>query len=416
MEEPALRFLHAADLHLDTPFEGLAIRDPALRERLVDASLDALDALVDAAIAEGVLFVALAGDVYDGAERGLRAQGRLLAATRRLDAAGIWTFIAHGNHDPVGEGWAAIRAWPERVRIFPGDRAESFELFTQGGQRVTVTGTSFPTRDVRVGLHARFRRPAGEGFHVAVLHANVGKVAEHVAYSPCSLDELVGLGFDAWLLGHVHQRQVLREVSPLVAYPGNLQGRSFKPSERGEKGAHLVEVRGGSPTVRFRRLGPIRFEAVDVDVSGCEDLGEVIEALVEAARPLAGDAVVLRARLTGASPAYDDLALAQLQDPEALRGAVIDRGGALPGVHWAEIAVEVGPPVDLDALRGRADLPGELVREADRLREDATPLRLALADQPGLKELLARAGPGEVDDWLVEARDLALTLLGGGAP
>ncbi len=405
------RFLHAADLHLDTPFEGLSVTDPALRARLVEASLDALDALVDVALRERVLFVALAGDVYDGAQRGLRAQARLRHATERLDAAGIWTFVAHGNHDPVEEGWTAIRSWPERVRVFAADRAETVELTTTEGARVTVTGTSFPTSAVHTGLHARFTRPDGPGFHVAVLHANIGAVAEHAPYSPARLEDLIELGFDAWLLGHIHRRQVLRARDPFVAYPGNLQGRSFKPTEQGPKGALIVEVDGGVPTPRFVGLGPIRFEEVTVDASACEDFGAVVEAVVDATQALAGGEVVARARLVGRSPAYDDLvgeeASAELL--EALR----DRRGALRGVHWTSVDVALGPVLDLETLRDRNDLAGELVRERDRLLAEPADVRRLLVGVGGARDLLTTVTDEELAVLVRDAAHLALNLLDG---
>ncbi len=405
------RFLHAADLHLDTPFEGLSLRDPALRERLMEASLDALDALVETALRERVLFVALAGDVYDGAQRGLRAQARVRDATERLDAAGVWTFIAHGNHDPVEEGWSAIRSWPYRAHVFAADRAETIELFTPEGARVTVTGTSFPTRAVHTGLHTRFRQPEGPGFHVAVLHANVGAVGEHAPYSPCRLDDLVEIGFDAWLLGHIHRRQVLRPRKPLVAYPGNLQGRSFKPSEQGAKGAWLVEVDGGLATPRFVELAPIRFEEVTVDASLCDDLYAVVDAIVDATRARAGGEVLVRVRLVGRSPAYEDLvgdeAASELL--EVLR----DHRGALSGVSWTSIEVALEPVLDVDTLTARNDLAGELVRERDRLLASPADVRRLLVGADGVGDLLATVTDEELAALVRDAAHLALHLLDG---
>jgi DNA repair exonuclease SbcCD nuclease subunit len=404
-------FLHAADLHLDTPHEGLAIRDPALRQRLVDASLDALDALVAEAIARRALFVALAGDVYDGAERGIRAQVRLLDACKRLDAAGIWTFIAHGNHDPVSEGWSAVSAWPSRVRLFPAHEAATFELTAPDGSRVTVTGTSFPRRDVRTGLHTRFTRPAGPGFHVAVLHANVGAAAEHEPYSPCRLEDLVELGFDAWLLGHVHRRQVLRAQAPFVAYPGNLQGRSFKPSERGPKGAWWVTVEGGEVSSAFLPLAPVRFEEVELDVGPWSEVGDVVDALVEIARRWAPDTVVARARLLGRSDLYD----ACVDDPDgaSLLAALRDRAPGAPGVHWVSVEVAVRPHLDLDALRQREDLSGTLIAESDRALGDLVAVRAALAAQPGLRDALRDLSDDDLAAIMLRATDLALHHLDG---
>lgn len=407
----SFRFVHAADLHLDTPFEGLTTTDPALKQRLTDASLEALDALVALAVREGALFVALAGDVYDGAERGLRAQIRLLDATRLLDAAGIWTFIAHGNHDPVTNGWTAIRAWPEKVHIFAADRASSVALIAGDGTPVTVTGTSFPTRDVREGLHIRFRPPASPGFHVAVLHANVGGAVGHASYSPCTVEDLVARGYDAWLLGHVHARSVLRAAAPFIAYSGNIQGRSFKPSERGPKGALCVEVEHERITPRFVPLAPVTFEECAVDVSSCADVAAVIDAL--AALPPSGAPgerfVVTRGRLTGRSAIYADLAGENSRS--ALLSALRDRCPAHHGRVWTDLILDVAAPIDRDALRSTDSLPGELVREIDRLRGAPGALRTLLGESAGLRDLFADLSDEEIAACVDPAGDLALHLL-----
>src|SRR5262249_45763005 len=102
-------FIHAADLHLDTPFQGIGKINPALQQKLRDASLATFDNLIRAAISRKVDFVVLAGDIYDGAERGVRAQARFLSGLKELDRNGIPCFFIHGNHDPVEEGWSALR-------------------------------------------------------------------------------------------------------------------------------------------------------------------------------------------------------------------------------------------------------------------------------------------------------------------
>ena len=103
-------FVHAADLHLDTPFRGIGQVNARLGERLRDASLDAFDDLVQLTIDRRAEFLLLAGDVYDGADRGVRAQLRFLRGMKKLAFEGIPVFVVHGNHDPL-DGWSAIRCY-----------------------------------------------------------------------------------------------------------------------------------------------------------------------------------------------------------------------------------------------------------------------------------------------------------------
>ena len=187
-------FLHAADLHLDTPFEGLGAAHPQVAAALRDASLQAWDRLVQEAVRRRVAFVLLAGDLYDGPERGLRAQLRFRRGLHRLAEAGVEVFVVHGNHDPLEEGWSALRDLPPGVHVFgPGD-PEAVPV-VRGGRRIAlVHGVSYATRAERANLARRFVRAPGEGLQIGLLHAHVEGQAGHDPYAPCSLDDLRASG------------------------------------------------------------------------------------------------------------------------------------------------------------------------------------------------------------------------------
>src|ERR1039457_5657412 len=138
---PDFSFVHAADLHLDTPFKGIGETAPLVAERLREASLAAFDALVELCLVREAAFVLVAGDIYDGAERGLRAQLRFRDGLERLSLAGISSFIVLGNHDPVRTGWSAIGdSWPERTTIFGADEVGVVAVERDGCQIATVQG------------------------------------------------------------------------------------------------------------------------------------------------------------------------------------------------------------------------------------------------------------------------------------
>src|SRR5947207_1400019 len=151
------RFVHAADLHLDTPFAAIGRVAPEIAGRLRDASLEAFDALVGMAIEREAAFVVFAGDIYDAADRGVRAQLRFLRGVERLADRGIPVFVAHGNHDPL-DGWSAIRRAPANLTVFGGDAVESHSVVRDGELLAQVYGISYPHRDVSENLALRFRR------------------------------------------------------------------------------------------------------------------------------------------------------------------------------------------------------------------------------------------------------------------
>ena len=363
-------FLHAADLHLDTPFASVGGFPAAVGDALREASLQAWTALVDTAIERQVAFVLLAGDLYDGAERGLRAQWAFLDGVTRLDAHGIRTFVVHGNHDPVREGWTAIGSFPELVTVFPADRVGSVE-FEAGGERVVVHGTSYATAATEENLALRYPAASGGGFHVGLLHANVGgSVTGHLDYSPCSLDDLRATGYQYWALGHVHQHEVLQEGEPWVVYAGNLQGRSPKHTERGPKGACIVSVAGGvasapEPVV----LDRVRFHDVAVAIDPYTDVMALLDQLERLADPAAhqGRHLIVRATIEGSGPLHGELVT------PARRAEVLDelrrRGTArTPFVWWHGITWRTKPAAEVIDLRRRDDFTADL----HRFMEEAT--------------------------------------------
>jgi DNA repair protein SbcD/Mre11 len=415
-------FVHAADLHLDTPFAGVEANAPEMAALLRDASLDALDRLVDVALERRAAFVVLAGDIYDGSERGLRAQLRFRDALARLDDADVAAFVVHGNHDPVEEGWQAIRSWPENVTVFDGADFGSVPVHVDGRRVATVHGISYATREVTENLALRFERTAAPGIHVGLLHATVGSQPEHATYAPCSVEDLRAARMDYWALGHIHRRQIVRQGEgqgdAWVVYPGNTQGRSPKASERGAKGCYVVpfdpesSVPIGEP--EFVALDAVRFGEVVVEVDDVPEVAGIADRLLAAgdlARDEAdGRALVLRARLTGRGELHHELARpgvhAQLLD--RLRDAART---LTPPLWWDALEIGTRPVLDREAVRERADFTGELVRLVDELREDP--------DVGGLggesDEILALLEPpphgAPVVELLEEAESRALDLL-----
>jgi DNA repair exonuclease SbcCD nuclease subunit len=417
----AFTFVHAADLHLDTPFSGIGQVSPRVAEALQNASLDAFDALIDLTLREDARFLLLAGDLYDGAERGIRAQRRFERGLRRLGEHGIRTFMVNGNHDPLN-GWSAIRDWPPLVKAFGSREVESVEVAHDGEILATVYGISYAQARVEENLSLRFRRQASQGLHIGLLHANVEGNAEHAPYSPCSLDDLRASGMDYWALGHIHKRQVISR-KPWVVYPGNLQGRSPKPSERGAKGALVVRVEAGSHGVaiqepRFVPLDRIRFDSLHLDLAGIPDVATLQRALLVQAEQLQaqhdGRGLILRGVLMGRGEVYSEL-LHPGRLSEILAELRRDGEQRDPLIGWEDLRNEAASPLDLALIRQRGDFSAELMRLNDERLADAERkaafLKSGLAPLERFRALLPELGDEEAQALLREAQILALDLL-----
>jgi DNA repair exonuclease SbcCD nuclease subunit len=419
-------FIHAADLHLDTPFEGFRKTAPEVHERLLDASLDAWDALVELTLERRALFLLLGGDLYDGADRGVRAQLRFRRGVAKLCAAGIEVFAVHGNHDPVEEGWSAIREWPSGMTVFSSSEVSSAPVIRAGVQLATIHGISYATRETRENLSAGFHRGDEPGLQIGLLHCNLAGDAGHENYSPCSVADLCAADLDYWALGHVHRHSVVREGEPWIVYPGNLQGRSPQPGERGAKGAVAVEVEGGRIAgVTHVALDRVRFGELVVNAAGCRDLGELEELLSQSAETQLADAgargLMLRARIRGA----DERLRADLERRETLAdltGALRDRfAGLEPFLWWDALQVdsEVQPQ---PAREARADSFSESLRDVCAAvlsdpEQSTSMLETSFEKLPARSKRIELPSIETCDtsELLREGRELALSLLSSEA-
>jgi len=413
-------FIHAADLHLDTPFSGIREAAPDVSDALRRASLDAFDDLVDLALEREAAFVVFAGDIYDGPERGVAAQLRFRRGLERLTEAGTASFIVHGNHDPVKVGWSAIREWPELVTIFGHRRVESATVEWRGEAIATVHGISYERREQTENLALRFERGDGPGIHVGVLHANVGNNPDHDPYAPCSLSDLVRADLDYWALGHIHTRQILC-ADPWVVYPGNLQGRSPKPSEMGPKGVYVVEVDGMDiAEPEFVAVDRIRFQELALDVSGMDLAAVEAELLARGDAALAdadGRSLLVRCVLRGSGDIHDDLTR-QGAVEELLGELRAASEGSAPFLWWESIQDRTARAVDLEAIRERGGFSAELLALVEELGGSGGDgfVDRVLDDLPTTK--LTRLGvdlPRPDDPALLDdAAMLAIELLEGG--
>ncbi len=366
----AFKFIHAADLHLDSPLQGLRDRDGDIGERIARASKTALNSLISLAIDEQCKFVVLAGDIFDGDIRNFQSALHFAKQMRRLKEANITVFIALGNHDAENKFMARLDLG-DNVHVFASRNAQTIRI---DDIAVALHGQSFPQRDVTENIAREYPTPLPGYFNIGVLHtACAGRAEHHAPYAPCSLEQLVNHGYGYWALGHVHKHQIL-STDPWVVYPGNLQGRSAK--ETGPKGAMLVEVQDSSVrSADHRTLDAVRWEILDLDVSDAGVLQDVSAGLrisLDTATLPNDRLVALRLRLIGAPVIHNEL----VAHADALREDLEATLATHAGDVWLEkVVIETTLPTSLPALD-----PSIAGRLAAAIAE--------LSDQPGFAQML----------------------------
>ncbi len=366
---PSFSFVHAADLHLDSPFATINLNNPDLAHSLRSATFEAYDWVVQLCLENSVDFLLVAGDIYDGADRSLRAQVKFRDGLKRLDEAGVRSFVVHGNHDPL-DGWSSTLEWPPGVHVF-GDHLETLEIKRNGGLLACIQGISYPSRDERRNLSLLFKR-TGPAFHIGLLHANVGSETGHEPYAPCTLEDLLKPEMDYWALGHVHRKRILSRNLPVIIYPGNTQGRNIK--EMGERGCYLVKVsEDREVATTFHATDVIRWTAHDLPIHGLQTEQELINSLdrvcLDISKRASGRPTLARVTLSGTSPLYK-----WLRGPNALSDLLEilhETGMSYSPYVWVEqIQLAVGPEIDPMTRMKERDFLGDLLRYSRELMGD----------------------------------------------
>lgn len=303
---PHFKFIHVADLHIESPYRGLSQMNDRLGKSLVDNGIRAYENLIQTAIDKEIDFLLIAGDSFDSESRSLSALNRFINGLEKLNKVDIPVYIICGNHDPLSS-WSL--QLPKNVILYQADEVQQYSFFKEDKHLVEIYGVSFGQKEEYTRWAEQYKRNDTASFSIAMLHGTLGGNSAHVPYSPFDLDDLRASNIDYWALGHIHKREVLSESNPLAVYPGNIQGRHF--NETGEKGCSLVEVENGRVLRHdFIPLSKIVYEYLDLDVSEINELSAFTSAVqaVKSEKLASQYSYLLRIRLRGRSDIYNLLA------------------------------------------------------------------------------------------------------------
>ena len=354
-----MKFIHAADLHIDSPLDGLSAYPDAPVELLRTATRTAFSGLIDRAIAEKVAFVILAGDIFDGAWREMNTPiffGREMA---RLDGAGIYAVLLRGNHDAESQMGKNLPL-PSNVRLFGSEAAETFRLEFPD-VKVALHGQSFKKAETTENLVRNYPSPIDGWLNIAVLHTGLEGGTVHAAYSPCSVEELKLKGMDYVALGHIHKAEILCK-DPWIVMPGNLQGRHIQ--ESGPRGAMLVTYENGELQHPERLLfDVVRWATAEVDISTARNRADAVALAAPVFRRIVeqeadGRPLACRVVFTGKSPAHGAL----FGQERILRAELMAQAINVAGDNlWIEkIKVRSEPVMDATFIAARGDALGDL--------------------------------------------------------
>ena len=410
-----MKFIHAADLHIDSPLRGLEFDDSSRSQRIRRATRDAFSNLLSLAITEQVDFIIIAGDLFDGEWPDMRTGLWTAEQFRRLREHDIRVYMIRGNHDAVSVVAPSI-SWPKEV-VWEFD-AKTPQSLTDPRSGAVLHGQSYADRRAPGDLAAKYPAAVAGAFNIGVLHTSLEGDANHATYAPTRRELLAARGYDYWALGHIHKQEVL-QTKPHIVYSGNTQGRHIK--ETGPKGCYLVTVNDGQINCAFHATDVIRWQLLDVKLTAEDDEPRLFDRLTadfeHALAAASGRPVVVRLTLRGGCQVHEQLASVAAR---ARMLAEIRNVAANCGDLWIEqIDIHTRPPVDLDELRKGGDVVGELLRSLDEYRRQPAKL---LELRSHLQPLFDKAGdllndgqndvncedPAQLGHWLDQAESQLL--------
>ena len=369
------KFIHTADIHLDSPLRGLIRFDGAPVARIQSATRDAFRNLVQCAIDASVAFVLIAGDLWDGDWPDSAPGLFFIQQATRLRKAGIPIFVVKGNHDAESKLTSSIRHWPENVTFFNHRKPQTIALEKWN---VAIHGQSYAQQQVTEDLSAGYPKAVRGAFNIGLLHTCLEDGSTD--YAPDTIEKLTQRGYEYWALGHSHQRQNLSRDGVHIEFPGNLQGRSMR--ETGPKGCSLVTVGDNhSVSSEFEALDAVRWEQISVEIDDAGLEGAVRTALQRAVAGADGRLIAVRLEIVGS-----------VSGGQRLRDRM-DAVAVEVGDVWME-KILVNPSENMGDPSGKVVLPGPLAME--------------------IRELIAslQADSGAVSHWMGEFAELRGRLIG----
>ncbi|RUV67732.1 MAG: DNA repair exonuclease [Mesorhizobium sp.] len=345
----AFRFVHTADVHLDSALRSLALRNPELGELIGNATRRAFVNIVDLCLAEQVDALLLAGDLYDGDQTSMKTARFLSEQIRRLDQAGVRVFIIRGNHDALSKITREL-AYPESVKVY-GGRPEAISL--ESGDRATpvvIHGLSFAQAQCPESLVGKYKPRVEGAVNIGLLHTSLAGTRGHDPYAPCNVSDLEATEFDYWALGHIHKRSISTGRCTIVM-PGMPQGRDI--NESGPKSVSLVTIADDRTVhVEERFTSIAQFERVVIDLDGVADWRQTVTtvaATLEAAREATNsEHLVVRLSFTGRTP----LAWQLRNDADLIKAEAEHRASVI-GRTWIEkVEIQCTDLVSADRSNG----------------------------------------------------------------
>lgn len=309
-------FIHISDIHLGRPFSGLSkfAYDEKINNLYKTAVEKAFYNAIEYAIIKNVDFVFIAGDTFDSDEHDFSSKLILKEGLKKLSDADIDVYLICGNHDPITSYNKNTFNYDvdSKIKIIGLNTPKymDMDLYNKNGEKVAcLHSLSFTDDKMNENPIDYFSKVSDNNtFNIGLLHCDLN--ADSISpYAPCNINELKSLGYDYWALGHIHVPSLNDDI---IQYAGTIQGRNTK--ETGPHGIRYIKVENNKITKNsFISVDIIRFEDVNIDISGINDTTDALAKIEEELYKITNqdknscELFLIRLNLTGCTKFYSEL-------------------------------------------------------------------------------------------------------------
>ena len=264
-----MRFLHVADLHLDSKMESNLSSEKAKLRR--EELLERFCEMVSYADAHDIGGILIAGDLFDKTHIRKRARSRVLDEIK--EHPNLLFFYLQGNHDRSD---FLQEVHPEEIpnlKLFQKDQWTSYEV-----EDVVITGREITPDNSKTFTMNLVLDQANT--NIVMLHGQESDYQGKDKTEIIPLGELRGKYIDYLALGHIHSYKKERlDDRGEYCYSGCLEGRGF--DECGEKGFVVLDVCDGKIESEFVPFAKRHFHEVEVELTEEDDMPSVMAKLRE---------------------------------------------------------------------------------------------------------------------------------------
>lgn len=271
----AIRILVTGDLHVGKRSSALPLNAPEASTKFT------WNTIVQYAINKHIDVILLTGDIVDHDNKFYEAIGPLQAGFKQLIHAGIDVFMVAGNHDFDVLPQIVASCNSKHIHLLGQNGEWESSYYTKNKQNIQIIGWSFTNNyisDEATGKEFNFLIDKN-AITLALLHGDTFSATSR--YNPINAERLKNIPHvDAWLLGHIHKKDILCERAPLIFYPGS--PHALSPKEQGVHGSYVLTIENGIIEHTFLPLSPVYYQTIQVDVSEINDEAAFRNLLVQA--------------------------------------------------------------------------------------------------------------------------------------